>query len=59
MIICAFTSTVYYVAGLGAILYPGTMGLDPEFGGPAFPQAGIFSTGILLGLSGALLEAIL
>ncbi|KAF3766183.1 hypothetical protein M406DRAFT_60636 [Cryphonectria parasitica EP155] len=29
----AFTGSVYWLAGLAAILFPGTDGLDPEFGG--------------------------
>lgn len=38
----AFTGSVYWISGMAAILFPGTAGLDPEFGGPGFPQAPIF-----------------
>ena len=43
-----FTGTIYWLAGLAAILYPGTDGIDPEFGPSGFPQARIF-----LGFAGA------
>lgn len=33
----AIFCSVYYVAGLSAILYPGTLAVDPEFG-EGFPQ---------------------
>ncbi|KAK3898550.1 hypothetical protein C8A05DRAFT_47165 [Staphylotrichum tortipilum] len=36
------TGTLYWLAGLVAILYPGTDGIDPEFGPSGFPQAPIF-----------------
>jgi len=52
----AFTGSLYWAAGLAAILFPGTMGLDPEFGGPGFPQAPIFSALMGLGLLGWLTE---
>jgi len=52
----AFTGTVYWLAGLAAALFPGSSGLDPEFGGPGFPQAKVFilfagmaAAGLLLG----------
>ncbi|KAI1084315.1 hypothetical protein F5B20DRAFT_593427 [Whalleya microplaca] len=38
MRMAAILGSVYWLSGLSAILYPGTMGLDPEFGGPGFPQ---------------------
>jgi hypothetical protein len=41
-------SGLYWLTGISAILYPGTDGADPEFGG-GFPQAGLF--GGLLGAS--------
>lgn len=53
----AFTGTIYWLAGLAAILYPNTDGLDPEFGGPGFPQLPVFSALAGLGLAGCLLEA--
>ncbi|KAK0634448.1 hypothetical protein B0T17DRAFT_485940 [Bombardia bombarda] len=38
-----FTGTIYWLAGLAAILYPGTEGIDPEFGPPgSFPQLPVF-----------------
>ena len=37
----AILGSLYYVCGLSAILYPGTMGVDPEFG-KGFPQFWIF-----------------
>lgn len=52
----AFTGSVYWVAGLAAILFPGTSGLDPEFGGPGFPQRPLFAVFATLGLAGAWLE---
>ncbi|KAH6848062.1 hypothetical protein B0I37DRAFT_376544 [Chaetomium sp. MPI-CAGE-AT-0009] len=36
------TGTIYWLAGLASILYPGTDGIDPEFGPSGFPQAPIF-----------------
>lgn len=55
--ISAFTGSIYWAAGLAAVLFPGTMGLDPEFGGPGFPQAPIFIGFGLCGLIGSWLEA--
>ncbi|MCJ1471777.1 hypothetical protein MMC13_000418 [Lambiella insularis] len=37
----ALLASLYWVAGLSAILYPGTAWVDPEFGTGA-PQAGLF-----------------
>ena len=53
----AFISSIYWICGLAAILFPGTMGVDPEFGGPGFPQAPIFVGFGLCGLVGSWLEA--
>lgn len=53
----AFVSSIYWLCGLAAILFPGTMGLDPEFGGPGFPQAPLFVGFSLCGLVGSWLEA--
>lgn len=44
--------SVYWLAGFCAILFPGTDGLDPEFGGPGFPQAPIFGTFLASGVFG-------
>jgi len=38
----AFTGSIYWLAGLAAYFYPGASGLDPEFGGPGFPQGKLF-----------------
>ncbi|KAH8837127.1 hypothetical protein MCOR27_006754 [Pyricularia oryzae] len=38
----AFTGSIYWIAGLAAAFFPGTSGLDPEFGGPGFPQKWLF-----------------
>ncbi|MCJ1310163.1 hypothetical protein MMC25_003824 [Agyrium rufum] len=43
----ALTGSVYWVSGLSAILYPGSKGLDPEFG-EGFPQKWLFG-GLLMG----------
>jgi hypothetical protein len=51
-----FTGTIYWIGGLAAILYPGTAGLDPEFGGPGFPQAPFFIALGGMGIAGWLLE---
>ena len=37
----AIFASVYYVAGLSAIFYPGSLAVDPEFG-EGFPQLGPF-----------------
>lgn len=52
----ALAGSAYWVAGLAAILYPGTMGLDPEFGGPGFPQAPLFAFAAGCALVGGWLE---
>ena len=52
-----FTGTIYWIAGLASILYPGTDGVDPEFGTPGtFPQAPTFIILMSLGILGWLLE---
>ncbi|KAI1826906.1 hypothetical protein F4861DRAFT_495627 [Xylaria intraflava] len=38
----ALSGSIYWIAGMLAILPPETMGVDPEFGGPAFPQGWLF-----------------
>ena len=52
------TGTIYWIAGFAAILFPNTAGLDPEFGGPGFPQAPIFFVFASLGVAGWLLESV-
>jgi uncharacterized membrane protein len=52
----AFTGSIYWASGLVSILFPGVSGLDPEFGGPGFPQAPLFSGLMLIGLAGWLVE---
>lgn len=51
-----FTGTVYWIAGLAAILFPDTSGLDPEYGGPGFPQAKVFIFFAGSAIAGWLLE---
>ena len=52
----AFTGTIYWLAGMAAILYPNTDGLDPEFGGPGFPQLPVFSAFAASAVVGWVLE---
>ncbi|KAI0019166.1 hypothetical protein F4780DRAFT_780699 [Xylariomycetidae sp. FL0641] len=52
----AFTGSIYWIAGLLAILPEGTMGRDPEFGGPAFPQGWLFTGLMSCGFLGAWME---
>ncbi|KAI1101743.1 hypothetical protein F4804DRAFT_289265 [Jackrogersella minutella] len=54
--VSAVTGSIYWIAGLLSILPPGTMGVDPEFGGPAFPQYKIFVGCMAAGLLGAWME---
>lgn len=54
--IAGFLGSIYWVAGWAALLYPGTDGLDPEFGGPGFPQKYPFTTAIGLAVTGTYLE---
>ncbi|KAI1462703.1 hypothetical protein F4805DRAFT_408977 [Annulohypoxylon moriforme] len=56
MFMSAITGSIYWISGLLAILPPNTMGVDPEFGGPAFPQVRLFIPMIACGLIGAWLE---
>lgn len=37
----AIVGTLYWITGLSAILYPGSLAVDPEFG-EGFPQAKLF-----------------
>ena len=52
----AFTGSIYWLAGLVSPLFPGANGLDPEFGGPGFPQGKLFVAFAGLGIGGWLLE---
>ncbi|KAI0881820.1 uncharacterized protein GGS22DRAFT_192014 [Annulohypoxylon maeteangense] len=52
----ALSGSIYWFAGLLSILPPQTMGVDPEFGGPAFPQGRLFVGLMTCGLLGAWLE---
>jgi hypothetical protein len=51
-----FTGTIYWLAGLASILYPGTDGIDPEFGPSGFPQAPVFVIFASLAVVGWMLE---
>lgn len=53
----AFVGSIYWLAGLAAILYPGTDGVDPEFGPPgSFPQGPAFSAIAAMAVLGAVWE---
>ncbi|KAJ0310429.1 hypothetical protein COL5a_008441 [Colletotrichum fioriniae] len=54
--IAGFLGSIYWVAGWASLLYPGTSGLDPEHGGPGFPQKYPFTTAIGLAVTGMYLE---
>ncbi|CCC07615.1 hypothetical protein SMACR_08134 [Sordaria macrospora] len=52
-----FLGSVYWLAGVAAILYPNTAGTDPEFGKITdFPQGKLFPTLAALAILGAWLE---
>ena len=51
-----FTGTIYWLAGLASILYPGTDGIDPEFGPSGFPQAPVFVVFASSAVAGWMLE---
>lgn len=55
--IAAFTGSVYWLSGLTAILFPGSEGMDPEFGGPGFPQRPFFLALATCGLAGSWLDS--
>ncbi|MCJ1239510.1 hypothetical protein MMC14_007506 [Varicellaria rhodocarpa] len=46
--VAALLGSIYWVSGMSAILYPGALALDPEFG-TGFPQLPAFAT--FLGMS--------
>jgi hypothetical protein len=52
----AFTGSVYWFAGLAAYFFPGSDGVDPEFGGPGFPQGKLFAAFGVMAVVGGLLE---
>ncbi|KUI61790.1 hypothetical protein VP1G_08959 [Cytospora mali] len=54
--VAAFTGSIYWLTGLTAIYFPEADGLDPEFGGPGFPQRPLFITLAALGFIGSFLE---
>ena len=54
--LAAFTGSIYWLAGLASALFPGSSGLDPEFGGPGFPQAKLFAMFVGLAAGGLLLS---
>ncbi|KKY31006.1 hypothetical protein UCDDA912_g09047 [Diaporthe ampelina] len=54
--LAAFTGSAYWLTGLTAIYFPGADGLDPEFGGPGFPQRPVFLAFMIAGLAGSYLE---
>lgn len=54
-----FLGSVYWLAGLAAILYPNTAGMDPEFTesmGTDFPQGRVFPIFASFAILGAWLE---
>ncbi|ESZ90384.1 hypothetical protein SBOR_9220 [Sclerotinia borealis F-4128] len=55
MITAAIAGTLYWVAGLSAILYPGSKAIDPEFG-DGFPQAIIYPIFAVMAILGAWVE---
>ncbi|KAF4981025.1 hypothetical protein FZEAL_3077 [Fusarium zealandicum] len=48
--------TIYWISGLCAQFFPEASGLDPEFGGPGFPQAKLFLGFLGCGIAGWLCE---
>ncbi|KAI0162011.1 hypothetical protein GGR57DRAFT_308912 [Xylariaceae sp. FL1272] len=56
MLVTALTSSYYWIAGLASAAYPMTTGLDPEFGGPGYPQAPLFVFAAACGLIGSAIE---
>lgn len=53
----AFTGAIYWLMGLTAIYFPGADGLDPEFGGPGFPQRPVFIMFTTCALAGSWLAS--
>ncbi|KAF4509353.1 hypothetical protein G6O67_003531 [Ophiocordyceps sinensis] len=54
--IAMLCGSLYWLAGCCAPLFPGASGLDPEFGGPAFPQLPIFTTFLGCAVVGGICE---
>ena len=42
MMTAVIFGSLYWITGISAILYPGSKGLDPEFGEKWFPQLPLF-----------------
>ena len=55
LLTAALLGSLYWVTGLSAIMYPGSEGLDPEYG-QGFPQAPVFAAHLVLIWSGYALE---
>lgn len=53
----AIFGSIYWVTAFGAILYPGSMAVDPEFG-EGFPQKFPFGAGLVVVWVGWWLETI-
>jgi len=53
----AVLGSIYFIAGLSAILYPGSLAVDPEFG-TGFPQLPIFVGIIVASWGGYWLESL-
>jgi len=51
----AIFGSLYWITGLSAILYPGSLAVDPEFG-EGFPQLFVFGPLLILSWAGAWLE---
>jgi len=43
--------SIYWITGMSAILYPGSKGMDPEFG-EGFPQAKVFAAFMMSAVAG-------
>ncbi|KKA26833.1 hypothetical protein TD95_000776 [Thielaviopsis punctulata] len=56
--VAVLAGSVYWVAGLLAGAFPGASGLDPEFGGPGFPQMPIFMAFLGMALVGGFVEGV-
>ncbi|KFA66243.1 hypothetical protein S40285_10282 [Stachybotrys chlorohalonatus IBT 40285] len=50
--VAVICGSIYWLAGLLAVFFPEAEGLDPEFGGPGFPQAKIFTGFMGVGIAG-------
>jgi hypothetical protein len=52
----AVIGSIYGITGISAWFYPGSMGIDPEFGPDNFPQKWVFSLPLILHWTGYLIE---